>query len=175
MYSNYHQLPKPNCPVCNYDEVFFDKNLMSYTCGSHHCFVVLKTKLSVSIQPRCGNPECKQPHTASGRYPYHYYCNNGYGVPAYYACNECNAMYHGPEEHPNICRDCGQDIRGCSCSEKVEFLYGGPLVVCERCCKQSVWLGSSSGTGFAGGQIYLDRFSCGHDVLDESNDILAAY
>lgn len=123
------------------------------------------TKLSI----RCQNPTCQQPLTATPRYsPY----NNDI---QFYACDPCIAIKHGPHETPYLCRDCRQDERGCICYEKIEFLYGGPLVICPQCLKQTVWLKSITGTGFAGGQIYLDTFSCGHNIMDESADMAAAY
>lgn len=157
-----------NCPVCNYDEVYFSTELYSYTCGSHDCYRILLAQQAKAIQIRCENPGCKAPFTASSRVDE---CGNH----VKFACDECNHLLHGPSERYSYCRDCKQDERGCQCHEKIEYLYGGPLVKCLTCMKQTVWLDSQSGTGFAGGQIHLDTFSCGHNIMDESDDMAAAY
>lgn len=121
-----------------------------------------------ALQIVCKNPGCSQPLTCTG--PSLYY-NEGEFI-----CDQCRFLWHGPIENPHICRKCGKDEGWsvCECYTKKEFIYGGPLVICETCHKQTVWIDSISGTGFAGGMIYLDRFSCGHNIMDEEDDLMAA-
>lgn len=156
------------CPACNYDETYYEPKLNSYFCGSHDCWRILVERSQNAIGPRCANPECRHPWMATARY-------SEYGDPLFYACDECLANRPTVEEIPYICRDCRHDVRGCTCMETKEFMYGGPVVICDTCHKQTVWLTSQTGTGFAGGRIYFDTFYCGHNIMDESDDMAAAY
>jgi hypothetical protein len=125
--------------------------------------------MCTALQIRCQNPECKTPLLATPRY-----------VPdssletyvfAFFACDTCFALKQGPPEHqgmPEYCGKCQSFFGWEPCKCRIDYLYGGPIVVCDQCHKQTVWLDSRSGTGFAGGSIHLDTFSCGHNIMDES-------
>jgi hypothetical protein len=128
--------------------------------------------MCTKLQIRCQNPQCRRPFTAIRRHTEE-------GDTIAFVCNECWLLRHGPYEipthiMPQFCSKCQTYYGWDECKCRIEFLYGGPIVICTTCHKQTVWLSSVSGTGFAGGRIYLDTFSCGHNIMDESDDMRAA-
>lgn len=157
-----------SCEVCGYSESYFEPLLGINFCASAECWRLHLEKACTALQPvckDCGSIHCS-PRIDEEYQPIGHYCDEC--IKRWYEANSMPSYYCQKHREPDGFGECSQ-------CKPIDFLYGGPIVVCEQCHKQVVLIDGGNCTGFAGGQVYFEHLSCGHSWVDESADIAAAY